>query len=113
MFHWRHSAYVLKLPLNGREILDSGNPEQIHHQRDLGNIHDRPKDDSQKMVGPVESRNSYWHRRGYGDRSASPDRPAPDSLTSGTCFKGGKPFDSFNSLSGGGVNQLIEVPCHL
>src|SRR5512136_2123395 len=43
-------------------------------------------------------------------------RPAPsvpDSLTCGTCFKGGKPFDSSNSLSGGGVNQLVEVPCQL
>lgn len=29
VFHWRHSAYVLELPLNGRKILDSGNVQQI------------------------------------------------------------------------------------
>ena len=46
-----HSAYVLKFPLNGREILDSGNREQTHHQRDPRSIHDRPKGDSQKNGG--------------------------------------------------------------
>ena len=72
-----------------------------------------PRTILKKMVGQIESRNSHWYRRGYGDRSASPDPSVPDSLTSGMCFKGGKPFDSSNSLSGGGVNELIEVPCQL
>jgi hypothetical protein len=29
VFHWRHSAYVLKLPLNGGKFLDPGNAQQI------------------------------------------------------------------------------------
>jgi hypothetical protein len=42
MFGRRHSAFVLKLPLNGREIIDSGRSKNIPLGFSLFNGYDKP-----------------------------------------------------------------------